>query len=335
MKTIYKFAATLLLLATLTACAPSDADISGEPSAAVDPTTSPDLTTTVEPTATPEPNATPEPDSPLYLTDVGGADMSYDEYFSVPRYVERWHYHYASAYEAYEDMYELTSATEEILARYDIISGIHGNAIVIFFMDSNHDIYRLHVPSGTLDFMCGAAFDFEAGHDGYREFVKNKSYMQRADDLDRDGWEGDELIAERERLEGLTKEEWLAERTEKYGVQWDSIEDTELSDSGYFEVLSNNDVRFTVMASDWVPYGGEDMPDYHPPYDLWDTGWCSNIQYATGWSFYGDYVTYSAALGKFGATDRALDLLGIPEEQRMTFDEFVDYYGGTPPHSGI
>lgn len=91
--------------------------------------------------------------------------------------------------------------------------------------------------------------------------------------------------------------------------------------------MAQYDVRFTVLGGSWTPTDIDIGNN--------DTDWFSNIAYGTGSYFYGDYVTYSAALGKFGATERALDLLNIPQEQRMTFEEFCDYYGGYPPHSGI
>ncbi len=252
-------------------------------------------------------------------TDCGSANMTYEEYFVAPRFVEEWWNHPEDG--AYEKLYELTPDIEELLSQYDIISPIHGSEITLFYMTSDYKIYRLHVPSGTVDFMCGTAFDFDMAQEWHREYRNYCDWIRRA-------WfvEDDEGY---ERREAITYEEW-DEAKKALGDRWYWADDENdrLPDSGYFEVLSNNDVRFTVLAPEWMPYGNE-------AYNTWTSDWFSHIIYGTGSYFYGDYVTYSAALGKFGATERALDLLNIPQEQRMTFEEFCDYYGGYPPHSSF
>lgn len=272
---------------------------------------------------------------PLYLTDVGSADMSYEEYFSVPRYVEPWYNNPRDG--AYEILYELTPETEEILAQYDIISGIHGNEIVLFFMTSDYKIYRLHVPSGTVDFMCDTAFDFEAGLKGYEMYIYNHAWesyqdtraMLNDDDYFREAYVeywGAEL-AEQIANDDASYAEW-AKRDHTEDIEhWCSQAKEYMPVSGYFEILSNNDVRFTVMGDSWLPI--------EPDVGYRDTDWFSHVIFGSGSYFYGDYVIYSAALGKFGSPWRALYLLGIPSEQWMTYDEFCDYYGGIPPHSGI
>lgn len=289
-----------------------------------------------QPYAPPQDPSSPITSSPLAVLPYSEDDikLSYEEYFSVPRYVEPWYNNPRDG--AYEILYELTPETEEILAQYDIISGIHGNEVVLFFMDSNYDVYRLHLPSGTVDFMCNTAFDFEAAHEWHREFRNYCDWLRRT----WSSWyieDEEEFEKEYARLDAITYEEWDEEKYKQPWAnnRWELEENQEMPDCGTLEILSNNDVRFTVLAPDWLPYRNEEHPTGDPPYDSWSTDWFSHIMYGTGSYFYGDYVTYSAALGKYGATDRALDLLGIPEEQRMTFDEFREYYGGTPPHSDI
>lgn len=217
------------------------------------------------------------------------------------------------------------------------VISIGGNEIVLFFMTSDYKIYRLHLPSGTVDFMCDTAFDFEAGLKGYEMYIYNHAWegyqdtraMLKDDDYFREEYVkywGAEL-AEQIANDDASYAEWAKRDHTEEIEHWCSQAKEYMPVSGYFEILSNNDVRFTVMGQNWLPTDIDVCNN--------DTDWFSHIVFGTGSYFYGDYVTYSAALGKFGATDRALDLLGIPEEQRMTFDEFVDYYGGTPPHSGI
>ena len=269
---------------------------------------------------------------PLYLTDVGSADMSYEEYFSVPRYVEPYYNNPRDM--AYRQLYEMTPEIEEMLAPYDIISLVHGNQIVLFFMTADYKIYRLHVPSGTVDFMCDTAFDFEAGLKGYEMYILNNEWegyqdTRRMIEVDYETFVEYWGVEEVERIanDDASYSEW-AKRDHTEDIEhWCSQAKEYMPMSGYFEVLSNNDVRFTVMGDSWLPI----EPDIG--YD--DTDWFSHVVFGSGSYFYGDYVTYSAALGKFGGPWRALDLLGIPSEQWMTYDEFCDYYGGTPPHSGI
>lgn len=225
------------------------------------------------------------------------------------------------------DYIEGSEAETLYTAENSRVISIDGNAVVLFFMAADYDVYRLHLPSGTVDYMCNTAFDFEAAHEYHREFRNIEDWQRRT-------WGAENVGDEEEiaRLETIPYEEWDAEkaaREEEYGEgyywYWADEENDRLPDSGYFEVLSNNDVRFTVLAPDWESTKWEWEP----------SDWFSNTVIGSGSYFYGDYVIYSAALGKFGATERALDLLNIPQEQRMTFEEFCDYYGGYPPHSGI
>lgn len=270
-----------------------------------------------QPYAPPKDPSPPFTSSPLAVLPRSEDDikLSYDEYFSIPRYVEPFYNRPGDL--AYRKLFETTPKIEEMLAPYDIISLVHGNEVVLFFMTSDYKIYRLHLPSGTVDFMCDTAFDFDAAHEYHTEYRRHQAWERRT------WFEEDE--EEYARLDAITYEEWCAGQALN---GWGTSECNDcLPDSGCFEVLSNNDIRFTVLGDGWQP------TDIDIGYN--DTDWFSHIVFGTGSYFYGDYVTYSAALGKFGATDRALDLLDIPEEQRMTFDEFVDYYGGTPPHSGI
>lgn len=217
------------------------------------------------------------------------------------------------------------------------VISVGGNEIVLFFMTSDYKIYRLHLPSGTVDFMCDTAFDFEAGLKGYEMYIYNhawESYQDTRSMLNDDDYYREEYaeywgteLAEQIANDDASYAEWAKRDHTEEIEQWCSQAKEYMPVSGYFEILSNNDVRFTVMGQNWLPTDIDVCNN--------DTDWFSHIVFGTGSYFYGDYVTYSAALGKFGAPWRALYLLGIPEEQRMTFDEFVDYYGGTPPHSGI
>ena len=207
------------------------------------------------------------------------------------------------------------------------VISIGGSDVVLFFMTADYDVYRLHLPSGTVDFMCNTAFDFETAQEWHREYRDYQDWQSRAYGAENVG--NEEEIA---RLYEIPYEEWDAEKAARKAdgkEYWYWLDEGNhvTPDCGALDILSNNDIRFTVLAPDWEP---TDIDIGNR-----DTDWFSHITFGSGSYFYGDYVTYSAALGKFGATDRALDLLGIPEEQRMTFDEFVDYYGGTPPHSGI
>lgn len=332
MKVKCRFAAILLTFAIFSSCAPS-----AEPTATVEPSAPSSPSAAVEPTATPEPNATsgpsttPEPTSApsptpsdnwfyhlLPMTDEGSAEMSYDEYFAKPRYAGPWR-------SAPEDGCEITPETEKIFADYDIISPIRGNEIAQFFMTSDYKIYRLHVPSGRVDFMCEAAYDFEKGMEDYSYYIYTYSWehFRNLRHYYNYLWtEGDEwLYSENIANDDATFEDWIKLDQTASLESWRSQAKEYMPSAGYFEVLSNNDVRFTVV--------GEWLPEYMRP-----TGneWCSNVLSGSDWYCYGEYVTYSAALGKFGGRDEVLDLLNIPTEQRMTYTEFRDYYGGTPPH---
>ena len=217
------------------------------------------------------------------------------------------------------------------------VISIGGNEIVLFFMTSDYKIYRLHLPSGTVDFMCDTAFDFEAGLKGYEMYIYNHAWegyqdtraMLNDDDYYREKYVeywGAEL-AEQIANDDASYAEWAKRDHTEEIENWCSQAKEYMPVSGHFEILSNNDVRFTAMGQNWLPTDIDVCNN--------DTDWFSHIIFGSGSYFYGDYVTYSAALGKFGAPWRALYLLNVPYEQWMDFDEFVDYFGGVPPHSGI
>lgn len=217
------------------------------------------------------------------------------------------------------------------------VISIGGNEIVLFFMTSDYKIYRLHLPSGTVDFMCDTAFDFEAGLKGYEMYIYNhawEGYQDTRAMLNDDDYYREEYVkywgaelAEQIANDDASYAEWAKRDHTEEIENWCSQAKEYMPVSGYFEILSNNDVRFTVMGQNWLPTDIDACNN--------DTDWFSHIIFGSGSYFYGDYVTYSAALGKFGAPWRALYLLNVPYEQWMDFDEFVDYFGGVPPHSGI
>ena len=205
------------------------------------------------------------------------------------------------------------------------IISVGGNEVVMFFMTDDYKIYRLHIPSGMVDFICDTAYDFEKGledlsyysyTDGWEGFRDYRHYYKYQ-------WvEGAEIEYDEEWAnDDASFEEWIKRDHSKMLENDQSFSKKYMPTNGYFEVLSNKDVRYVVVG-EWLPT----MFDMEHPY------WFSKTIPATGTLYAGEYVTYSAALGKYGARWEVLDTIGIPDEMRMTFTEFCGSYGRIPPY---
>lgn len=200
------------------------------------------------------------------------------------------------------------------------VMSVGGDDVVLFFMTDAYDIYRIHLPSGTLDYICSAAYDYDAALDKCGRYIIEQRWVE--DKLGRYPWQ--------EPYEG-TYEQWITENDcvemVETAKQWWRMR---LPTNGMFQILSNNDVRFTVPPNDdYILW------DYISPYI--DEGWFSSGD--SEHDFCGDYVVYSAALKKYGAPER----VDLPSDDwnwhtwqrrnRMSFEEFVEYFGGYPPYS--
>lgn len=199
------------------------------------------------------------------------------------------------------------------------VLSVGGDDVVLFFMTDACDIYRIHLPSGTLDYICSAAYGYDAALEHYGHYIMEDEWINARDG--RPPWQEPETRP----FEVWVKEADLTDIIEEGKEKLIR----ELPLSGIFQILSNNDVRFTVPPDDdYILW------DYISPYT--DEGWFSS-GYSDRW-FVGDYVTYSAALGKYGAPER----VNLPSDDwnwhtwqrrnRMTLEEFVEYFGGYPPY---
>ena len=295
-------------------------------------------------------------------------NMSYDEYFSIPRKVNRAWYEEAGQLDEYSlnwwsewaeeydiNWYKLLLESGAITSQYFTggwepdtcvlyytdgetictqsaagedtartlytaedarVLSVMGDDVVLFFMTDAYDIYRIHLPSGTLDYICSADYDYERCIAQYGRYAINYRWGRYM-----------EFHYDETGEEPAPYEVWLRQiDIDEVVEQGKSVLIGELPVSGAFQVLSNNDVRFTVPPRE--------------DYELWDyiweeNGWFSND---TASRFVGDYVTYSAVLGKYGAPDRA----SLPSDEwsnrymrvmnRMTMYEFANYFGGYPPY---
>ena len=199
------------------------------------------------------------------------------------------------------------------------VLSVGGDDVVLFFMTDAYDIYRIHLPSGKLDYICSADYDYDTAFEHYGHYIIEDEWINARDG--RPPWEEPETRP----FEVWVKE---ADLTDIIEEGKESLR-RRLPLSGTFQILSNNDVRFTVPPDDdYILW------DFISPYT--DEGWFSNGS-SDRW-FSGDYVTYSAVLGKYGAPDR----VNLPSDvwstrawqrtNRMTLEEFAEYFGGYPPY---
>lgn len=194
------------------------------------------------------------------------------------------------------------------------IMTVAGDSAVVFFMTDAYDIYRLHASSEVLDFMCNAEYDFELGIRNYDKYIVDCEWQNARNYPD-----------EADRYRDFPSfYEWIGQTDLSDKIeQGRNVLKRYLPVSGYFEVISNSDVRFTVMGgtTEWNEPLLDDQKDWFSNANPYDDVW-----------FYGDYVTYSSVLKKYGMSNRAYWWL-LPRSEdmeRMSYDEFVDYFGGLP-----